>query len=95
MDSARIRARGAACRGFPKAATVDRHGELVPEPSGRGVAEQRDRSAIIKAALTKPERHGIPGALLDHGLNVRAAVEQLKANLKTELLAAPPRVPNE
>lgn len=95
MDSARIRARGAACRGFPKAATVDRHGELVPESSSRGVAEQRDRPTVVEAAFTEPKRHGIPGALLDHGLNVRAAVEQLKANLKTELLAAPPRVPNE
>src|SRR5262245_19666769 len=50
----------------PEAATVDRHGEFVPEPSGGGVAEQRDRPAVIEAALAEPERHGIPRALLDH-----------------------------
>src|SRR5256886_11137929 len=60
----------------PKAATVDRHGELVPEPSGRGVAEQRDRPAVVEAALTEPERHGIPGALLDHGLELCRAQRQ-------------------
>src|SRR6266550_7375619 len=60
----------------PKAATVDRHGELVPEPSGRGVAEQRDRPAVVEAALAEPERHGIPGALLDHSLELSRAQRQ-------------------
>src|SRR6266480_1649641 len=63
----------------PKAATVDRHGEFVPEPSGRGVAEQRDRPTVVEAAFTEPERYGIPGALLDHGLKLGRAQRQRPA----------------
>src|SRR5258707_3582947 len=60
----------------PEAATVDRHGELVPEPSGRGVAEQRDRPAVVEAALAEPERTGIPGAPLHHSLELGRAQRQ-------------------
>jgi hypothetical protein len=60
----------------PEAATINGHGELVPERSGRGVAEQRDRPAVVEAALAEPERHGIPGALLDHGLELGRAQRQ-------------------
>src|SRR5262245_31955840 len=63
----------------PEAATVDRHGELVPESSSRGVAEQRDRPAVVEAAFTEPERHGIPGALLDRRLELGRAQRQCPA----------------
>src|SRR5207247_4020717 len=41
-----------------------------------GVAEQRDRPAVVEAALTEPECYGMPGALLDHGLELGRAQRQ-------------------
>src|SRR5260370_22729158 len=63
----------------PETATVDRHGEFVLEPFGRGVAEQRDRPAVVEAALAEPECHGIPGAALDHSLELGRAQRQRPA----------------
>jgi hypothetical protein len=62
----------------------------LPQASERAFLDcQREEDALYTTAVASA-----PGNTQALAL-VRAAVEQLKANLKTELLAAPPRVPNE
>src|SRR4026208_375280 len=46
-------------------ASVDQHAELVTKCGDRGIAEYRDRTAIIQAAVAEAQRHRLAAALFE------------------------------